>query len=83
MEDWDNAISAAEKAIEKGELRNAGIPYLIKGMALYNKKQYAQALNELAEAEKFKSSRGMAQQWSKFVESEKASSEQIQAELGS
>ena len=40
-------------------------------------------LLELAEAEKFKSSRGMAQQWSKFVESEKASSEQIQAELGS
>ncbi|MDC8830003.1 tetratricopeptide repeat protein [Alteromonas gilva] len=83
MEKWDNAITAADNALNKGELRNPGIPYLIKGMALYNKKQYATALDVLAEAEKYQSSRGMAQQWSKFVESEKSSSEQIQAELGS
>ena len=83
MESWDNAIEAADNALNKGELRNPGIPYLIKGMALYNKKQYAAALDTLAEAEKFSSSKGMAQQWSKFVESEKSSSEQIQAELGS
>jgi tetratricopeptide (TPR) repeat protein len=83
MENWDKAITAADNALNKGELRNPGIPYLIKGMALYNKKEYATALNVLAEAEKFSSSKGMAQQWSKFVESEKSSSEQIQAELGS
>ncbi|GGF68830.1 tetratricopeptide repeat protein [Alteromonas lipolytica] len=83
MENWDNAIKSADSALNKGELRNPGIPYLIKGMALYNKKQYAAALDTLAEAEKFNSSKGMAQQWSKFVASEKASSEQLQAELGS
>lgn len=83
MENWDDAIASADNALEKGELRNPGIPYLIKGMALYNKKQYALALNVLAEAENFKSSRGMAQSWSKFVESEKVSSEALSAELGS
>jgi tetratricopeptide (TPR) repeat protein len=83
MENWDSAIEASEHALEKGQLRNPGIAHLIKGMALYNKKEYARALNELAEAEKHKSSRGMAQQWKQFVESEKITQERLQAELDS
>ncbi|MEW9799574.1 tetratricopeptide repeat protein [Alteromonas sp. CYL-A6] len=80
---WDDAIAAADRAIEKGDLRNPGMPHLIKGMALYNNKQYALALNQLAEAEKHQRSRAIAQQWKQFVQGEKATAEQIEAELGS
>ncbi len=82
-ERWDDAIAAADRASQKGDLRNPGLVYLIKGMALYNKKQYAQALNMLAEAEKHPKSRGMAQQWKEFVQSEKNTQERISAELSS
>lgn len=82
-ERWDDAIVSADHAIEKGQLRNPGLVYLIKGMALYNKKQYADALNQLAEAEKHQRSKAMAQQWKRFVESEKTQQEAISAELSS
>ncbi|MEC7691540.1 MAG: hypothetical protein VYE47_12120, partial [Pseudomonadota bacterium] len=74
-ERWDDAITAADHAIEKGQLRNPGIMYLIKGMALYNNKQYAKALDQLAEAEKHQKSKAMAQQWKRFVQSEKTQQE--------
>ncbi|WP_412724898.1 tetratricopeptide repeat protein [Alteromonas sp. D210916BOD_24] len=82
-ERFDDAIAAADRAIEKGELRNPGLVYLIKGMALYNKKQFALALNQLAEAEKHQKSRAMAQQWKQFVQGEKQQADRIAAELGS
>ena len=80
-ERWEEAIASAERAIEKGDLRNPGLVYLVKGMALYNQGQYALALNELAEAEKHQKSRAMAQQWKQFVSSEKQSAERLAAEL--
>ena len=81
-ERFDDAIAAADRAVEKGELRNPGLVYLIKGMALYNKKQYALALNQLAEAEKHQKSRAMAQQWKQFVQGEKRQADAIAVELG-
>ena len=78
---WDEAVAAADRAIEKGGLRNPGMAHLIKGMALYNTGQYALALNQLAEAEKHQRSRAMAQQWRQFVQNEKASAERLEAEL--
>ncbi|MFC3094376.1 tetratricopeptide repeat protein [Alteromonas sediminis] len=69
-EQWAQAIAAADKAIEKGDLRNPGIPHLVKGMSLFNQKQYALALNELAEAEKYAQSKRMAQQWGQYFQSE-------------
>lgn len=81
MEKWQQAISASEAALEKGGLRNEGTVHLVKGMAFFNVGQYNEALNELAEAEKFNSSKGMAQQWSKFVETEKASADRLTVSL--
>ncbi|GGW80652.1 tetratricopeptide repeat protein [Alteromonas halophila] len=78
---WDEAIAAADRAIEKGGLRSPGMAHLIKGMALYNTGQYAVALNQLAEAEKHQRSRAMAQQWKQFVQNEKNSAEQLDASL--
>lgn len=82
LERWDEAIASAETALEKGGLRNQGTTHLVLGMAFFNKKRFVDALNQLAEAEKHSTSRGMAQQWSKFVESEKSSYERMQQELG-
>ncbi|MCU7553097.1 tetratricopeptide repeat protein [Alteromonas sp. ASW11-19] len=81
-ERWDEAIAAADRAIDKGDLRNPGLAYLIKGMALYNQQQFARALNELAKAEEHQKSRAMAQQWKQFVTNEKQSAERMAAELG-
>ncbi|WP_240615614.1 tetratricopeptide repeat protein [Alteromonas facilis] len=82
MEQWDNAVAASQKAIEKGGLSNPGTVHLVLGMAYYNQRRFVDALNELAEAEKFSGSRGMAQQWAKYVEGEKRTFERNQAELG-
>lgn len=83
MERYDDAIASAKRALEKGDLRNQGTTHLVLGMAYFNKNQFALALDELAEAEKHSTSRGMARQWSKFVESEQSAYEVRQAELGS
>ena len=77
---WDKAIAAADRALEKGELGNPGLPHLIKGMSLFNKKQFALALQELAEAEKYKESKRIAEQWGQYVETERNSFEAFQSE---
>ena len=82
MEEYAKAVESSQKALEKGELRNQGVTHLVLGMALFNQEKYVEALNQLAEAEKFNSSRRMAQQWKRFVTSEKQSKEQLQAEVG-
>jgi tetratricopeptide (TPR) repeat protein len=70
LEKFDDAIEQAHKAFDKGELRNPGTTHLVLGMAYFNKRDFVDALTELAEAEKHDTSRGMAKQWSKFVSSE-------------
>jgi hypothetical protein len=50
---------------------------------LFNKKQFALALQELAEAEKYKESKRIAEQWGQYVETEKNNFEAIQADLSS
>jgi tetratricopeptide (TPR) repeat protein len=81
LEKWDNAIEQGRKALDKGELRNPGTTHLVLGMAHFNKREFVEALDELAMAEKDDRSRGMAQQWSKFVTSERQQYETLQASL--
>ena len=81
MEKWQQAIDSSITALEKGGLRNEGTVHLVLGMAHFNLGDYNVALNELAEAEKFNSSKGMAKQWLKFVQTEKATTERLQAQL--
>jgi tetratricopeptide (TPR) repeat protein len=75
LEQYDQAIAAANIAIEKGGLDNAGNTHMVLGLALYNTRQFALALDELAKAEAFSGSRGAARQWSKYVEREKSTFE--------
>jgi hypothetical protein len=41
------------------------------GLAQFNVGEYNEALNQLAKAQEYDGSRGMAKQWSKFVEGER------------
>lgn len=70
-EKWQQAIDASQQALEKGGLRNEGMSHLVIGMAQFNVGDYNQALTRLAKAQEYAGSRGMAQQWSKFVEGER------------
>lgn len=83
LEKFDSAIDATMAALKKGGLRNQGMAHLVLGMAYFNKQRFNDALNELAKAEKFDSAKRMAQQWGKYVESEKVSYERLKAELSS
>jgi hypothetical protein len=71
MDKWEQAIVASQQAIEKGGLRNEGMSHLVIGMAQFNVGEYNEALNQLAKAQQYDGSRGMAMQWSKFVEGER------------
>jgi tetratricopeptide (TPR) repeat protein len=70
MEQWKQAIDSSQQAIEKGNLRNEGLAYLVIGMAQFNTGDYNEALNQLAIAQDYDGSRTMAKQWSKFVAGE-------------
>ncbi|MGS2720701.1 tetratricopeptide repeat protein [Paraglaciecola aestuariivivens] len=71
MDNWQQAIAASKQAIEKGGLRNEGMAHLVIGMAQFNVGEYNEALNQLAQAQKYDGSRNIAKQWSKFVEGER------------
>jgi tetratricopeptide (TPR) repeat protein len=71
MDKWQQAIASSQQAIEKGGLRNEGMSHLVIGMAQFNVGEYNEALNQLAKAQEYDGSRGMAKQWSKFVEGER------------
>ncbi len=83
MEQWDKAIDAASRSLEKGELRNPGMSHLVMGMAYFNQKRFNDALNQLAKAEEYDNSRRMAQQWGRYVESERVSYQRLQEEFSS
>ena len=75
LEQYDKAIEAANLAIDKGSLDNPGNTHIVLGLALYNTRQFAMALDELAKAESFSGSRGAARQWTQYVEKEKTTYE--------
>ena len=78
---FDSAIASSNAAIEKGGLSNQGSVHMLLGLAYYNQKDFVKALDELAKAEEFKSSRAAAQQWKQFVGREKYETEQLQIEF--
>jgi tetratricopeptide (TPR) repeat protein len=79
LDEFEKAINAANTAIEKGGLDNPGNTHMVLGLALYNQRQFALALDELAKAETFSRSRTAARQWSRYVEREKTNFETLQA----
>ncbi|MFT5313851.1 MAG: tetratricopeptide (TPR) repeat protein [Paraglaciecola sp.] len=72
MQRWEKAIIASKKALEKGGLRNEGTAHLVMGMAYFNDGNYQQSIEQLNKAQKHNSSRGIAQQWAKYVETQRS-----------
>lgn len=83
MENYDKAIEASQRALDKGDLRNQGTTYLVLGMAHFNKGQYVESLNHLAKAEEFNNSKLVAKQWARYVSGEKTNQEKLRIELSS
>lgn len=80
-DEFDKAITASLQAIEKGNLGNQGSVHMLLGLAYYNQRDFVNALDQLANAEEFKSSRAAAQQWRQFVSREKSEREMLELEL--
>lgn len=81
IENYDAAIENANLAIAKGSLRNQGTAHLVLGMAYYNQREFVKAMDQLAAAGQFTASRKIAEQWQKFVATEKRNYESSQTDL--
>jgi len=72
LEQWENALSSAEKAVERGGIDQIGNMYLAIGMANFNLQNFEQSLKAFDNAKKIKASAKMAQQWHQYVEREQS-----------
>ncbi len=77
LENWQQAIDAANSAEKKGGLDNPGNVNIARGMAYFNLKNYAKSIVEFNAAKDHKKVNKMAKQWLKYVESEKKKNESI------
>lgn len=75
LDDFTKAIDSANKALEKGKLDRPGDTHMVLGLSLYGNQDFAIALEQLAKAEEYTSSRAAARQWGKYVEKEKSAFE--------
>jgi tetratricopeptide (TPR) repeat protein len=78
LNDYEKAINAANQALAKGDLDRAGDTHMVLGLSLYNSQRFVQALEQLALAEEFNSSRSAARQWRQYVVKEQAAFELLQ-----
>ncbi len=69
-ERWGDANKALRRASQKGGLKNPGNAHLLRGIALYNMKQYKGARGQFQLARKDPKSRKPAIQWLRVVEQE-------------
>lgn len=75
----DEAMLAAEQALEKGGLKQPGNMHLVIGMAALNKADYNVALKAFAAAKQFDEVRRTASQWERYAGAEKEQAERIEA----
>lgn len=75
---YQKAVESAKSALEKGDLTRPGDTHMVMGLALYNLREFNQALEQLALAEGYSSSRSAARQWKSYVEKEQVSYQQRQ-----
>lgn len=70
--DWENVVTAARQAIEKGNLKKPGGAYLLMGMAQAELQDYQGALDSLGQAKKFDDdTRRQAEGWIDYVNDRK------------
>lgn len=79
LEHWEQAAAAARNALRKGELKRPDRAYLLRGMAMFNLKDFDNAITAFTHAGKDQRSRKFAEQWIRYVRAER----QRRAELAS
>lgn len=67
---WSEAQSYAAEAIRRGGFDRVGSAYLVRGLALFNQDQLADALASFAQAKQYQDSRAAAEQWQTYVRTE-------------
>jgi len=72
QENWPKAIAAAQKALQKGGLRNAGQAYVLLGISQYEAGHRKAALKAFQRAAKYRKQKRVAQQWIDYLRSEKS-----------
>ncbi|GHE87824.1 tetratricopeptide repeat protein [Thalassotalea profundi] len=77
LEQWQNAINAADKALERGGIERVGDMHLVLGMAFFNLKKFDESLLAFKSAENIKSSAKTATQWYQYVKREQGQHEQL------
>lgn len=72
-EEWSDAVTAFQKALEKGDLKKQGNAVLLIGVALYNDSQAAQAQRYFVQAREFEDSKAEANRWITHIAQENES----------
>lgn len=72
-EEWQEAVDALEKAIEKGGLEIPGQAYLLIGIARYNQKKMGSARAAFVKARTDEKAKSAAETWLKYLDREQAS----------
>jgi len=65
---WQDAISAINKALQKGGLKQTGEAYILLGMSLYETEQLPAAKTAFQKARKYQKNKKAADQWLNYVE---------------
>jgi len=79
LEQWDNAITSAKKAKQKGNLDNSGSVDVILGIAYFNLNKFSSAINNFELAMKDKRQKKIAKQWLRYTKKEKTKYERLKS----
>ncbi|MCK5120476.1 MAG: tetratricopeptide repeat protein [Methylococcales bacterium] len=71
QEKWTAAITALNKAISKGGLKNAGATYLLLGMSYYEQNNLSNAKRAFSKAAQFSKHKKTAMQWLDYIKESK------------
>lgn len=77
-ERYQEALSAARQALEKGQLRQPGMMHLVIGMAELNLENFNAALQAFAAAKQFDEAQQLASQWEQYAEAEQQQLQTLQ-----
>jgi tetratricopeptide (TPR) repeat protein len=70
QENWQEATTVLDKAVEKGALEDAGNTYLLYGVSLYNEGKLKSARVQFVRALEHENAKKYAEQWIKVVDRE-------------
>lgn len=74
QEKWVKAVTALNKAVNKGGLKNRGAAHLLKGMCYYELQKLDQAKKSFLKATQYSKNKQAARQWLNYIKEKKQSS---------